>query len=153
MKGLISFIPFLFTLPAHAGVVIYGTRVIYPAEKNEVLVQLMNQGERSSLVQSWIDDGDSSLPPEKIHVPFMLTPPVAKIAADSGQQLKIKKMGTRCLTTKKVYFFSMFWIFRQTILIAQERMYSSLLCRIGLNYFIDLKVSRQLINIRFKNYL
>ncbi|MDI5035931.1 Holliday junction resolvase RuvX, partial [Salmonella enterica subsp. enterica serovar Montevideo] len=42
----------------------------YPADKKEVLVQLMNQGNRSSLVQSWIDDGDSSLPPEKIHVPF-----------------------------------------------------------------------------------
>ncbi len=56
-------------MPAHAGIVIYGTRVIYPADKKEVLVQLMNQGNRSSLVQSWIDDGDSSLPPEKIHVP------------------------------------------------------------------------------------
>lgn len=105
MKGLISFIPFLFTLPAHAGVVIYGTRVIYPAEKNEVLVQLMNQGERSSLVQSWIDDGDSSLPPEKIHVPFMLTPPVAKIAADSGQQLKIKKMANTLPNNKESLFF------------------------------------------------
>ncbi|EIQ74195.1 putative chaperone [Shigella flexneri 1235-66] len=51
---------------------IYGTRVIYPAEKNEVLVQLMNQGGQSSLVQSWIDDGDSSLPPEKLTYPLCL---------------------------------------------------------------------------------
>lgn len=105
MKGLISFIPFLFTLPTHAGVVIYGTRVIYPAEKNEVLVQLMNQGERSSLVQSWIDDGDTSLPPEKIQVPFLLTPPVAKVAGDSGQQLKIKKMSNRLPNDKESLFY------------------------------------------------
>lgn len=74
MKWILSALLIASVQPVHAGLVIYGTRVIYPAEKNEVLVQLMNQGERSSLVQSWIDDGDSSLPPEKIHVPFMLTP-------------------------------------------------------------------------------
>lgn len=153
MKGLLVLFISSIVLPAHAGIVIYGTRIIYPAEKNEVLVQLMNQGERSSLVQSWIDDGDTSLPPEKIKVPFLLTPPVVKVAGDSGQQIKIKKWRICCRTTKKVYFFSMYWIFRQTILTAQERMYSSLLCRIGLNYFIDLKVSHQLISIRFKNCL
>lgn len=71
MKKLLFFSLF-FISTANAGVVIYGTRIIYPAEKNEVLVQLMNQGGRSSLVQSWIDDGDTSLPPEKIKVPFLL---------------------------------------------------------------------------------
>lgn len=54
MKKLLFFSLF-FISTANAGVVIYGTRIIYPAEKNEVLVQLMNQGGRSSLVQSWID--------------------------------------------------------------------------------------------------
>ncbi|MBI0676239.1 fimbria/pilus periplasmic chaperone [Citrobacter koseri] len=101
------FTAFLITsvLPVHAGVVIYGTRIIYPAEKKEVLVQLMNQGGRSSLVQSWIDDGDTSLPPEKIQVPFLLTPPVAKVASDSGQQLKIKAMPNMLPGNKESLFF------------------------------------------------
>ncbi|VEA35745.1 Uncharacterized fimbrial chaperone yraI Flags: Precursor [Salmonella enterica subsp. enterica] len=43
MKKLLFFSLF-FISTANAGVVIYGTRIIYPAEKNEVLVQLMNQG-------------------------------------------------------------------------------------------------------------
>ncbi len=71
MKGLLSLLIFSMVLPAHAGIVIYGTRIIYPAENKEVMVQLMNQGNRSSLLQAWIDDGDTSLPPEKIQVPFM----------------------------------------------------------------------------------
>ncbi|MBJ4957095.1 fimbria/pilus periplasmic chaperone [Salmonella enterica subsp. enterica serovar Goldcoast] len=70
LAGLIA-----LTLPAHADIVIYGTRVIYPAERKEIVVQLMNQSSRPSLVQSWIDDGDTSLPPEKINVPFLLSPP------------------------------------------------------------------------------
>ena len=93
MKGLLALLISSMVLPAHAGIVIYGTRIIYPAEHKEVMVQLMNQGNRSSLMQAWIDDGDTSLPPEKIQVPFMLTPPVAKIGANSGQQVKIKIMG------------------------------------------------------------
>ncbi|AKE59128.1 fimbria/pilus periplasmic chaperone [Citrobacter farmeri] len=92
MKKLVVVLLSAMMLPAHAGIVIYGTRVIYPAEKKEVAVQLMNEGSSASLVQSWIDEGDTSLPPEKIHVPFMLTPPVVRVPASSGQQLKIKKM-------------------------------------------------------------
>ncbi|OSL33300.1 chaperone protein MrkB [Escherichia albertii B156] len=92
-------------LPAHAGIVIYGTRIIYPAENKEVMVQLMNQGNRSSLVQAWIDDGDTSLPPEKIQVPFMLTPPVAKVGANSGQQIKIRIMPNRLPTNKESIFY------------------------------------------------
>ncbi|EOH6330109.1 TPA: fimbria/pilus periplasmic chaperone [Citrobacter koseri] len=105
MKGFYALIISSIIMPAHAGIVIYGTRIIYPAEKKEVLVQLMNQGGRSSLVQSWIDDGDTSLPPEKIQVPFLLTPPVAKVASDSGQQLKIKAMPNMLPGNKESLFF------------------------------------------------
>lgn len=105
MKGLLSLLIFSMVLPAHAGIVIYGTRIIYPAENKEVMVQLMNQGNCSSLLQAWIDDGDTSLPPEKIQVPFMLTPPVAKIGANSGQQVKIKIMPNKLPTNKESIFY------------------------------------------------
>lgn len=105
MKGLTVILIASIALPAHAAIVIYGTRIVYPAEKNEVMVQLMNQENRSSLVQSWIDDGDTSLPPEKIQVPFLLTPPVAKVAANSGQQLKIKKLPNMLPNNKESLFY------------------------------------------------
>lgn len=43
MKGLLALLISSMVLPAHAGIVIYGTRIIYPAENKEVMVQLMNQ--------------------------------------------------------------------------------------------------------------
>jgi P pilus assembly chaperone PapD len=92
MKKLLALMLFVMSGAVQAGVVIYGTRVIYPADKKEVVVQIMNQGERTSLVQAWIDDGDTAQSPEHIDVPFLLTPPVSRVAAKSGQQLKIKKM-------------------------------------------------------------
>lgn len=92
-------------MPAWSGVYIYGTRIIYPAQKKEITVQLMNDDKRSSLIQAWIDDGDTSLPPEKIQVPFILTPPVIRIAANSGQQLKIKQLAHHLPRDRESLFF------------------------------------------------
>ncbi|WP_336853700.1 fimbria/pilus periplasmic chaperone [Pseudescherichia vulneris] len=90
MKRIFAALLAVTTLPAWSGVYIYGTRVIYPAAQKEVTVQLMNKGDRSALVQAWIDDGDTQTPPEKLQVPFLLTPPVVKVNGNTGQQLKIK---------------------------------------------------------------
>ena len=49
----------LQALTAHAGVIIYGTRVIFPAEQQEVVVRLENKGDRPALVQTWLDTGDA----------------------------------------------------------------------------------------------
>ncbi|EFL4494189.1 fimbria/pilus periplasmic chaperone [Escherichia fergusonii] len=105
MKRLTIIILISAMFPAHAGIVIYGTRVIYPEEKKEVIVQLMNQSDHASLVQSWIDDGNTSLPPEQIEVPFLLTPPVARVPASSGQQLKIKKLASTLPADKESMFY------------------------------------------------
>lgn len=105
MKKLLVLMLFVMSGAVQAGVVIYGTRVIYPADKKEVVVQIMNQGERTSLVQAWIDDGDTAQSPEHIDVPFLLTPPVSRVAAKSGQQLKIKKMNGNLPADVESLFF------------------------------------------------
>ncbi|XNM88092.1 fimbria/pilus periplasmic chaperone [Escherichia coli] len=43
---------------------------------------------------------------EKIHVPFMLTPPVAKIGANSGQQVKIKLCRINCPLINKEFYLN-----------------------------------------------
>lgn len=73
-------------------------------------------------MQAWIDDGDTSLPPEKIQVPFMLTPPVVKVAANSGQQIKIKIMPNKLPSNKESIFILMFWIFHRIAQKMKERM-------------------------------
>ena len=57
MRIITALLMSFFILPVHAGVVIYGTRIIYPEKNREVLVQLMNQSKNASLIQAWIDDG------------------------------------------------------------------------------------------------
>lgn len=113
MKRMIALCLACAAMPAWSGIYIYGTRIIYPAQKKDITVQLMNDGKRSSLIQAWIDNGDTSLPPEKLQVPFIMTPPVIRVAANSGQQLKIKNSLIACLAIVKVFSTSMYWIFHQ----------------------------------------
>lgn len=74
---------------SYASVVIQNTRVIYPANKQYISVQLINSNSTPSLVQSWIDDGDIDSTPETTTAPFIVIPPITKISAYDGTQLKI----------------------------------------------------------------
>ncbi|WP_321574925.1 fimbria/pilus periplasmic chaperone [Burkholderia sp. BE17] len=74
---------------SHAAVVIAGTRVIYPAAEREVTVKLNNVGNSPALVQTWIDKGDANESPDKIDVPFTLTPSMFRIDPSKGQTLRM----------------------------------------------------------------
>lgn len=93
MKRLIYLAALLLvTEAAWANIVINGTRVIYPENSKEVIVQLVNNGDDPSLVQAWIDDGNINSTPETAQVPFLLSPPVVRVSGHNGQQLRIKKL-------------------------------------------------------------
>ena len=73
----------------HASVVITGTRVIFPGDSREVTVRLTNDGDAPALVQAWIDTGNEKEAPEKIKVPFVLTPSMFRLDPGSGQSLRL----------------------------------------------------------------
>lgn len=89
---LITIILLLFPQLIFANVIITGTRVIYPENADSIAVQLTNNSQTVSLVQSWIDNGDENSTPENSDAPFYLSPPIVKIEGLQGQQLKIKKI-------------------------------------------------------------
>ena len=73
------------SFPAAAGVIINGTRVIYPAQAREVTVQLVNTGDTPALVQAWVDSGNPDQTPETSTAPFVLTPPISRLEPGRGQ--------------------------------------------------------------------
>lgn len=108
MKTSILFLAAAFiTVNASASVVINETRVIYPASAKFVSVQLVNDSDKTHLVQSWIDEGDASAAPEKIRAPFSLLPPVVKMSGHAGQALKIVAMNTQAQPKDRE---SVFWL-------------------------------------------
>ncbi|MFC3550752.1 molecular chaperone [Lysobacter cavernae] len=75
--------------PAHANVVIGGTRVVLPAKDGEVTVRLTNDNERPALVQAWIDRGDPKATPDTVDTPFLVTPPMFRMEPQRDQSLRI----------------------------------------------------------------
>jgi chaperone protein EcpD len=75
--------------PAVAGVVVNGTRVVYPAAKREVTITLQNPSQLPSLVQAWLDSGDVNSKPGDSKVPFVLTPPLFRLDPAKEQSLRL----------------------------------------------------------------
>ncbi|MDX9663752.1 fimbria/pilus periplasmic chaperone [Pseudomonas sp. P5_152] len=96
----------LVCFQASAGVVITGTRLIYPANQKEITVKLNNTGTQPALTQSWIDTGSVESTPTSSKAPFLLSPPVARIDATKGQTLRVMFTGAPLAPDKE----SVFWL-------------------------------------------
>lgn len=94
--------PLFFTTPSRAGVAIGGTRVIYDGAKKETSVSVSNAGKGDAyLVQSWVDGGDKSR-----KAPFIVTPPLFRIAPDGENILRIVHTGGSLPEDRE----SVFWL-------------------------------------------
>lgn len=94
-----------FSTLSFAGIVLGGTRVIYPADQNEVTVNMRNAGTLPVLAQSWIDNGNQSQTPDKIPSPFVITPPINRIDAGKGQTLRISLINKQSIPENKESVF------------------------------------------------
>lgn len=72
-----------------AGLVLSGTRVIYPSNESEISLKVENKSALPLLAQSWIDAGNEKSTPETSDVPFMILPPMARIEPNKAQTLRI----------------------------------------------------------------
>lgn len=95
------------SLQSMASIVVNGTRIIYPGNEKEVTVKLSNTGKNPVLVQSWIDSGDVNARPEKIAVPFVLTPPINRIDPNKSQTLRLSYTASPSLPEDRE---SVYWL-------------------------------------------
>lgn len=75
---------------AQAGIVISGTRFIYPSQEKNIAVQLNNVDGTPALVQSWLEQGDDG---QSAKVPFIIMPPLTRVEPNSSQSLRIRYTG------------------------------------------------------------
>lgn len=114
MSTIVRFIlafSFIFTAITHAtfsyaAIVIQGTRVIYPADQKEVVVRVESKGERPSLLQAWVDDGDKSATPTTARAPFTITPPLSRIEPKGQQAFRMRYTGEKLPHDRE----SLYWL-------------------------------------------
>ncbi|KVO87714.1 pilus assembly protein [Burkholderia ubonensis] len=91
---------------AHAGVIISGTRVVFPGNEREVTVKVSNEGKHPALVQAWLDAGAQNESPDKIDVPFILSPTMFRLDPGKGQAVRMIHSGEPMPTDKE----SLYWL-------------------------------------------
>ena len=91
---------------AQASVVVTGTRVVFPSSEREVTIKVNNVGTTPALVQAWIDKGEAGVSPDKIDVPFTLTPAMFRLDPAKGQTMRLIYSKTPLATDKE----SLFWL-------------------------------------------
>ncbi|MGZ0785045.1 fimbrial biogenesis chaperone [Pseudomonas saponiphila] len=96
----------LFSGTAHAGIVLQGTRLVYPADAREVTLKISNSGPVPLLAQSWIDKGEANKAPEEIQVPFLLAPAVSRLESGDSAVLRLAYSKEPLATDRE----SLFWL-------------------------------------------
>ena len=93
------------TSQAFASVVMTGTRIIYPASAGEKAIQLTNQGTPPYLVQLWLDKGNKNSTPETADAPFITTPQIFRVNANSGQVVRLIHSGDKLPSDRESVFY------------------------------------------------
>ncbi|HFT1682904.1 molecular chaperone [Providencia stuartii] len=96
---------FIVSTSMYASVIINGTRVIYNEKSKSKTVRLVNDNKWPALVQVWLDNGDPNELPENIKTPFSITPPIFKMSAGAGQNLRLTYLGDSLPKDKESIFY------------------------------------------------
>jgi len=91
-----------------ASVVMTGTRVIYPADASEKMVQLSNQDTHPYMVQLWTDSDPSNNEVQKASAPFIANPHIFRINPNAGQIVRLVFTGGELAKDRETLFYLSF---------------------------------------------
>ncbi|KPA93039.1 P pilus assembly protein, chaperone PapD [Pseudomonas asplenii] len=76
--------------PVLASVSLSGTRLVFDGRFRDVSIEARNRGRQEVLLQAWLEGHEDSHPN---HLPFVLTPPIARLAPEGRQALRLMYEG------------------------------------------------------------
>lgn len=101
LKKIMTLVLLSASFAANAGIVISGTRVIYPSQQKSVGVQVRNVHDIPALVQVWLEDANG----ETDNLPFTLTPPVSRVDGKMSQTIRIRHVGDTLPKDRESLFY------------------------------------------------
>jgi len=87
--------------PLQAAVSLSGTRLVFDGRFREVSIEARNRGTEEVLLQAWLSDANEG-PEPSVNLPFVLTPPLSRLAPEGRQVLRLMYEGlgmSRCCTS------------------------------------------------------
>ncbi|KVR18971.1 molecular chaperone [Burkholderia ubonensis] len=91
---------------AHAALSVVGTRFVYSGDARALTIAASNAGDVPILVQIWLDDGNAGVDPSRLRVPFVVTPPIARLDPRQRLPIRVQSVGNELASDRE----SRFWI-------------------------------------------
>ncbi|SDU99605.1 fimbrial biogenesis chaperone [Pseudomonas vancouverensis] len=96
----------LWSCASPAALALSSTRIIYPTNQRDVVVDVENAVDTPSLVQSWVDNGDLDAQPNAQDVAFLILPPLFRLEANGTKSLRIIYSGKALAQDRE----SVYWL-------------------------------------------
>ncbi|WP_420210958.1 molecular chaperone [Burkholderia aenigmatica] len=96
----------IVAVTGHAALSVVGTRFVYPGDVRSLTILARNGGNAPILVQSWLDEGDANADPARLRVPFIVSPPLARLDPARPQAFRVQFVGGDLPADRE----SCFWI-------------------------------------------
>ncbi|MES2869788.1 MAG: molecular chaperone [Pseudomonadota bacterium] len=109
LKIVAGFLAMCLYSQVQASITLNSTRLVFEGDKKEASITVRNAGKDELLIQSWLDNNKPGQTSDSI--PFAVTPPLARMKADSRQVLRVLFQGSGVPTDKE----SVFWLNVQEI--------------------------------------
>lgn len=93
----------IWTVSAQAALTLSVDRLVYNEKDGDASVSVHSTEDRAYLIQSWLDAGDSTA---KKDLPFVITPPLFRLAPKSDNVIRVMYMGTGLPKDRE----SLFWL-------------------------------------------
>jgi chaperone protein EcpD len=95
----------IMSAPTQASVIVSSTRFIYKSNDKDISVKLSNEGAEPALVQVWVDDGDPTLAPAKLDVPFVVSSPILRLEPKQANRIRIVSTGAALPQDRETLFW------------------------------------------------
>ncbi|WP_024547995.1 fimbrial biogenesis chaperone [Siccibacter turicensis] len=88
---------------SHAALTLSADRLVYNGKDGDASITIHSNEDRAYLIQSWLDAGDSTV---KKDLPFVVTPPLFRLAPKSDNVIRIVYLGNGLPADRE----SLFWL-------------------------------------------
>lgn len=100
------FLWLFLALPAHGTVNLSATRVVFDKGAASASITLVNSADYPVMVQAWIDNGDPQGTPQNASSPFVVLPPIFRLAPLEQRSIRLLTSGKGLPADRE----SLFWL-------------------------------------------
>jgi len=103
---LLTLVMLSVTQVSWAGIILQGTRIVFPSNQRDASLKITNENDKPVLVHTWADDGNSKSTPKDAKSPFIIPAPVFRLDPKKQHVIRMVYSGEALAKDRE----SLYWL-------------------------------------------